>query len=179
MIHQGCQHCIQTGQKYICMSELSRITSFLNITTVCNIAWCTAWEKLAAKCCAHWMWNPAPRKSPMASYFKEENYVNIVNSTVCRRMFPTANMIKKKERYCDIYSVYLSICRCSRILFLQQRERLLASVAGSSVPSVLNLTFRLRIKSRLPFAGIIRRLPYFTLFRIRVKLRLFRKSQKI
>ena len=36
------------------------------------------------------------------------------------------------------------------------------------------LTFRRRIKSRLPFAGII-----LHVFRIRIKLRLFRKSQKI
>ena len=47
-------------------------------------------------------------------------------------------------------------------------------------PTKSCLTFRRRIKSRLPFSGIIRRLPYSTrVFRIRVKLRLLRKSQKI
>ena len=48
-----------------------------------------------------------------------------------------------------------------------------------TLPVIGSLNFRRRIKSRLPFAGIFRRLPYSTVFRIRVKLRLFRKSQKI
>ena len=96
-----------------------------------------------------WMWNPAPGKSPLASYFKEENYVNVVNSTVCRRMFPTVNAIKNTQRYCDIYSLHLSICRCSRTLLVQQSEGLLASVAGISVPSVLNLNSQRTFKKPL------------------------------
>jgi len=75
----------------------------------------------------------------MASYFKEENYHNVVNSTVSRRMSPTVNAIKNTQRYCDVYSLHLSICRCSRTLLVKQSEELLASVTVSSVPSVLNL----------------------------------------
>ena len=51
-------------------------------------------------------------------------------------------------------------------------------VTISGVWNSLLLTFKLRIKSHLPFAGIIRSSPYSPRFQIRVKLRLFSKSQK-
>jgi hypothetical protein len=57
-----------------------------------------------------------------------------------------------------------------------------AVIVGHStapVAALSQLTFKRRIKSRLPFAGIIRSSPYSTrFFRTGVKLRLFSKPKK-